>query len=72
MSPTQKICQVCGRNLDQLQKLREDIELKTELDIPRCTKCLNEYQRELKTEEKETGLEKEEIRNSDWKKLAVA
>lgn len=63
-------CKVCGRKKSELEdEFGIDIEMKEHQGITKCSKCIQEYQRELDHDEE--AVSDEELQG-DWKSKITA
>jgi rubredoxin len=64
-------CQVCGRNKDEIkQEFQIEVEIEDHQGIKKCSKCIQEYERELGHEEKAVSDKSEPT--GDWKDQLIA
>lgn len=66
---TEKECRVCGREKEELEnEFGIDIEIREHQEIQKCSKCIQEYERELGHDEEVVNDDKDK----DWKSRITA
>lgn len=64
-------CQVCGREKEELEEeFGIEIEMSEHQGITKCSKCIQEYEREMGHSEK--AVNEEEKVSGDWKDQIIA
>ncbi len=63
-------CEVCGRTKEELEdEFGIEIEMQEHQGITKCSKCIQEYERELGEGEEAVA---EEVSSTDWKDRITA
>lgn len=66
-------CKVCGREKEELEgEFGIDIEMKEHQGMTKCSKCIQEYERELGHDEKTVSDKPEDMSGGDWKNKITA
>ncbi|MFB6245155.1 MAG: hypothetical protein ABEJ03_02295 [Candidatus Nanohaloarchaea archaeon] len=64
-------CKVCGREKEELEEeFGIEIEMRQHQNIRKCSKCIDEYERELGHDE--DTLDEDDNFEGDWKNKVVA